>query len=101
MTIPARFVGTGPTGRVIIGVGLTAETINAMKAGQFIQFPVEAMPGCPFIADIFIIFGETDADLAAKIRPTVHPGTSVVVNNQEMCREEDDDNPDDTGGSIQ
>lgn len=97
-----RFVGAQKNGRIVIGIGLTAENIRHMKTGKDVHFPIEGT-GAPFVADLMVIYAETEEELADKIRPTMTPETKVVANFSEDSETEDEtlENLPVTGSGVQ
>jgi hypothetical protein len=75
-----KFSGKHESGRLILGVGLAAETIRQMANGTPIEFSMESV-GLPFSADVVIMYRETKEELADWLRPTISPQTVVRVNN--------------------
>lgn len=82
MTKIAKFSGTNTgNGRAVIGIGMTAETVESLKSGQDICIALERM-GLPFIADLLIIYGETEEALADKILPSINTATVIRTSTE-------------------
>jgi hypothetical protein len=73
-----KFSGKDESGRLILGVGLAAETIRQMAIGTPIEFSMESV-GLPFSADVVIMYRETEEELADWLRPTINQETIVRV----------------------
>jgi hypothetical protein len=83
-----KFAGlNSETDRLIVGVGLAAETIAQMKGGDPITIRLEDL-GLPFVGDLLVIYRETSEELADFIRPTLRPDTVVRINQSGQTTED-------------
>jgi hypothetical protein len=68
-----KFLATGDDGRRLLGLGLSAENVRRLQAGQPIHFSAAAMGLGDF--DVVICFGETEAEIERQLAPAIGPAT--------------------------
>lgn len=67
-------------GRPTIGLGLTAENIRRLKAGQPISVAGESV-NIPNV-DILILYGETENDIFKELKPHIGSETKLHVSEK-------------------
>lgn len=80
-----RFSARTDDGRLLIGLGLSAENVRRLKVGKPITFPLASTLPTEAVTSnevkrlgdihILIIYGETEADLKGQLAPLLGPGT--------------------------
>lgn len=70
-----KFVADNKDGRrKILGLGLTAKNVEALKAGRPIHIHSEEL-GLPWNADIVLFYGETEQALTEELQELIGPET--------------------------
>jgi len=81
-----KFKATGPTGREVIGFGLSAQNIGRLKAGLPIHI-YGAEWNTPF--DVVILYGETEEQLVRMLRKggAVDDTTAIIGTTERKTRQ--------------
>lgn len=80
-----KFTASGPSGRTLIGLGLSARNIERMKAGKLIHLNLEEL-NLHWKADIMLLYGETEQEIATELKEFIGPDTIVHHNEKRKAK---------------
>jgi hypothetical protein len=78
-----KFALTTPDGRPVLGLGLSAQNVKRLKAGQPIRIDGPAS-GLPFAGEILIFYGRTEHDMLEELSQHIGPDTQVTIDPRSL-----------------